>query len=121
MIVAQRDRNPYAVIDWEKCFQVSGCTHMHCTSEDILQWFLEDGLEFVTLSNYYPSVPWYPLASLRENFFKVRQPGYILGKEWKKDTLDINAEICGWQDKLALEGMVPPDVRRDCHRRGTTV
>jgi len=103
MIVAQRNRNPYAGIDWEKCFQISGCTHMHCTSADILQRYLDDGLEFVTLSNYYPSAPWYPLASLRENFFKVRQSGYIRGKEWKKDTLDINAEICGWQDKLTLK------------------
>ena len=104
MIISDgRNRNPYAGIDWAKCFRITGCSHMHCTSSEILKRYLDDGLEFATLSNYYPSVPWYPLASLRENFFKVRQTGYICGNDWRMDTLDINAAISGWQDKLAPE------------------
>ncbi len=102
-MMTERNRNPYAGINWEKCCRITGCTHMHCTSAEILKQYLNQGLGFATLSNYYPSAPWYPLAALRENFFKVRQTGYIRGEEWRKDTLDINAAIAAWQDKLAPE------------------
>ena len=98
-----RSRNPYAGIDWEKVPRISGCTHMHCVSADILQRYLDAGLEFATLSNYYPATPWYPLASLHENFFRIRQRGYIRGNVWHTDEIDLNAEILSWQDKLAPE------------------
>ena len=102
-MIPERNRNPYAGIDWEKCFQISGCTHMHCSSADILKQYLNAGLEFVTLSNYYPSVPWYPLAGLHENFYRIRQNGDIRENSWERDTLDINAAIRSWQDRLAPE------------------
>ena len=69
-----RNRNPYAGMDWKKVCPVAGCTHMHCVSAEILKRYLDAGLEFVTLSNYYPSAPWYPLGALRGNFFRIRQP-----------------------------------------------
>ena len=68
---SSRNRNPYAGVDWETTCRVSGCTHMHCVSADILKRYLDAGLELVSLSNYYPSMPWFPLASLRDGFFRV--------------------------------------------------
>ena len=99
----QRNRNPYKGIDWGKTCRVSGCTHMHCTSAEILRRYLESGLEFATLSNYYPSAPWYPLASLRENFTRIRQTGYVRDGVWQQDELDINAVIQTWKEKLPPE------------------
>jgi len=98
-----RNRNPYAGVDWKTTCRVSGCTHMHCVSADILKRYLDAGLELVSLSNYYPSMPWFPLASLQEGFFRVRQSGYLLGEVWHQDTLDINAVLAGWKEKLAPE------------------
>ena len=98
-----RNRNPYAGIDWGKVCRVTACTHMHCTSSGVLRQYLDAGLELVALSNYYPSAPWYPLASLRENFCRVRQHGYVRGAEWKRETLDVSAEIERWKDKLSPE------------------
>ena len=98
-----RNRNPYAGVDWQTTCRVSGCTHMHCVSSDILKRYLDAGLELVSLSNYYPSMPWFPLASLREGFFRVRQSGYILGNVWHQDTLNVNTAIAGWKEKLASE------------------
>ena len=99
----QRNKNPYAGIDWGKICRVTSCTHMHCTSAGVLKKYLDEGLELAALSNYYPSAPWYPLASLRENFFRVRQRGYVRGSAWLDETLDVNAEIGRWKDKLSPE------------------
>lgn len=101
-----RNRNPYAGVDWEKVNRITGSTHMHCVSAGTLRQYLDDGLEFATISNYYPSMPWYPLASLRENFTRIRQFGYIRGTEWKHEFLDTNAEIGRWKEKL------PPELRK---------
>lgn len=98
-----RNRNPYAGISWEKVCRVTSCTHMHCTSADVLKQYLDAGLELAALSNYYPSTPWYPLASLRENFCRVRQQGYVRGTTWHEDALDINVEIERWKGELSPE------------------
>ena len=58
----QRNRRPYAGVDWSTALQIKGTTHVHCTSQDDLDVILKRGIEFLTLSNYYPSAPWYPLA-----------------------------------------------------------
>ncbi|MBO4633696.1 MAG: hypothetical protein J5858_17410 [Lentisphaeria bacterium] len=98
-----KNSNPYAGIDWENVNRITGCTHMHCVSAEILKRYLDDGLEFATISNYYPSTPWYPLASLHENFFRMHQRGYIRNGVWHTGELDLNAELMSWQDKLAPE------------------
>lgn len=105
----QRNRNPYEGIDWNRVRQIAGCTHMHCTSAGTLNQYLADGLEFVTLSNYYPSAPWYPLSEIRENTFRCRQKGYITGNTWIKDTLDLNQTIAAWQKDLpeAIRSQLP--------------
>ena len=58
--VLPRNRRPYAGIDWAKAIQLHGTTHMH-QHNDVLQVIKERNIEFLTLSNYYPSAPTCPL------------------------------------------------------------
>ena len=51
-----RNRRPYSGIDWSKAFQLNGTTHMH-QYHDVLETIKEHKIEFLTLSNYYPSMP----------------------------------------------------------------
>ena len=57
--------------------RVQGCTHLHSETPEGIQRLLADGLEFFTLSNYHPSIPWWPLASMRENTPRFQMPSYI--------------------------------------------
>ena len=112
-----RNKNPYAGIDWEAVNRISGCTHMHCLSAETLKMYLDAGLDFATFSNYYPSVPWYPLASLREKFFRVRQTGYVRDGEWQQGELDINAAIQSWKEKLQKDRYNSEKPHRLCSSR----
>ena len=67
MSVKCRNRNPYANVDWQKAHRVQGCTHAHCQNAEIFSSFIEQGLEFATFSNYYPSAPTWPICDIYEN------------------------------------------------------
>ncbi len=54
--VKPRNRRPYSGIDWSKVIQINGTTHMH-QHADVLDTVKEHNIEFLTLSNYYPSMP----------------------------------------------------------------
>lgn len=97
----KRNPNPYKDVNWDSVIRVTGCTHMHCTNPVRLGKYIQEGLEFVTLSNYYPSTPWYPLANIRENTFKLKQPGYIFNGEVIKEELDIRKTVSQWSPELA--------------------
>ena len=64
-----RNRHPYQGIDWATAHQIRGTTHVHCTNQADLDEILKR-IEFLTLSNYYPSAPWYPLAKMTENYWR---------------------------------------------------
>ena len=51
-----RNRHPYQGIDWATAHQIRGTTHVHCTNQADLDEILKR-IEFLTLSNYYPSAP----------------------------------------------------------------
>ena len=46
----KRNRTPYTGINWEKALKITGCTHMHCTTQEMLDDFVSQGLEFATFS-----------------------------------------------------------------------
>ena len=71
MNTQERNRNPYQNIDWEKQIRVTGCTHVHCSTRKEFIHAMESGLEFATFATYYPSAPYYPASSIRENTFKL--------------------------------------------------
>ena len=51
-----RNRQPYQGVDWTTAHQIRGTTHVHCTTQADLDEILKR-IEFITLSNYYPSAP----------------------------------------------------------------
>lgn len=99
--------NPYQDVDWGKGAQIHGTTHMHCTTAKHLRNVLAQGMEFVTISNYYPSRPYYPLAEIRENQEQCGQQGGIKNGAYTKEYLDFN-EIIG---KYAAE--LSPEIRSE--------
>lgn len=66
----RRNRNPYSQIDWQNFHRLTGNTHMHCTNAEKLDYGLKVGIDFLTLSNYYPSAPWYPLEKMTVNYYR---------------------------------------------------
>ena len=60
-----RNRHPYKDVDWSTALQIRGTTHMHCRTQKELDIILKR-IEFLTLSNYYPSAPWWPLSKMTE-------------------------------------------------------
>ena len=61
-----RNPHPYQNIDWDNAFQIHTTTHGHAMTQPMLDRFLARGFELVTLSNYYPSAPYYPLDKICE-------------------------------------------------------
>jgi hypothetical protein len=75
--------NPYEGINWKKFRQVASTTHVHITDQDKLDKICRNlKLKHIPISNYYPSVPYYPPQSIRKNQFMVRQEfGTIYDRE----------------------------------------
>ena len=98
---APRNRRPYAGIDWANALQIKGTTHVHCTSQDDLDAILKRGIRFLTLSNYYPSAPWYPLANMTRNYWRLHHdfPVVVRGKR-TEGPFDWNAMVGQWAADL---------------------
>lgn len=95
------NRRPYTGVDWANAFQIRTTTHGHCDNQSRLDAYLARGFEFLTISNYYPSVPFCPVEDIREFQFHVRQdfPVVVRGKR-TDGPFDWNAIVSRWKDKL---------------------
>lgn len=80
--------NPYAGIDWKNQIRLQGATHMHCPTDELFQNALAEGLDFATFSNYYPSLPCCPAASMRKNTARMKLPYYVQNGKLVKQELD---------------------------------
>ena len=99
-----RNPNPYARTDWEKCERIRTTSHTHCTKPESLALILEKGYELLTLSNYYPSIPYYPLSSVRKNCFaRSQKHGIQYNGQYIEGPLDWNKIIAEWADTLPEE------------------
>jgi hypothetical protein len=98
-----RNRHPYKGIDWSTAHQIRGTTHVHCRDQAALDVILKR-IEFLTLSNYYPSAPWYPLAKMTENYYRVHHdfPVMVNGKR-EAGPFDWNAIVGSWRRELTPE------------------
>lgn len=112
--------NPYEGINWRKFQQVASTTHVHITDQDKLDKICMNlKLKHIPISNYYPSVPYYPPGAIRKNQFMVRQEfGTVYEKDnrpagsfkdgiYKEGPLEWNRIIMnsetGWYNKLPDE------------------
>ena len=98
-----RNRHPYKGIDWTTAHQIRGTTHVHCRTQAELDVILKR-IEFLTLSNYYPSAPWYPLAKMTENYYRVHHdfPVMVKGKR-VEGPFDWNKIVGDWIKDLSPE------------------
>ena len=98
-----RNRHPYKGIDWATAHQIRGTTHVHCKNQESLDVILKR-IEFLTLSNYYPSAPWYPLSKMTENYYRVHHdfPVVVNGKR-VKGPFDWNRIVGEWVKELPPE------------------
>ena len=102
-----RNRHPYQGIDWATAHQIRGTTHVHCKTQVDLDEILKR-IEFITLSNYYPSAPWYPLAKMTENYYRVHHdfPVMVNGKR-VEGPFDWNKIVGQWSKDL------PPELQKE--------
>ena len=98
-----RNRHPYRGIDWSTAYQIRGTTHVHCTNQEALDVILKR-IEFLTLSNYYPSAPWYPLSKMTENYYRVHHdfPVMVNGKR-VEGPFDWNRIVGKWIKELPAD------------------
>ena len=89
MSAAERNRNPYKDVNWQTNERIQGCTHMHCQNADIFSSYIEQGLEFATFSNYYPSTPTWPIRDIYENDARLKQASYLCNHKFVDEELDF--------------------------------
>ena len=105
--VERRNRHPYKGIDWATAQQIRGTTHVHCKTQDDLDAILKR-IEFLTLSNYYPSAPWYPLAKMTENYYRLHHDFPVMVKRQRVvGPFDWNKIVGQWIKDL------PPELQKE--------
>ena len=98
-----RNSNPYANVDWEKCYRIHTTNHIHAHVSEMSSFLetMKRGYDLLTLSNYYPSCPYYPLASVKKNSFAVSQAhGVMYKQKFLEGPLNWNEIIDEWKDDL---------------------
>ena len=102
--VPPRNRRPYAGLDWSKVIRVKTTSHGHCQSQWWLDQYLKRGFGLITMSNYYPSAPWWPLSKMTENYYRVHHdfPVVVNGKR-TDGPFDWNAIVGKWIKELPAE------------------
>lgn len=108
--IPPRNPMPYQGVNWESVQRVPTTSHGHMRTQATLDRAYEGGLRFLTISNYYPSAPWWPMEGIRKDQFRVRQEHGIMVKgKFKPGPFDWNTILqdptTGWADEL------PEDLR----------
>ena len=67
--VPPRNRCPYKGLDWTKVERIKTTSHGHCTSQKMLDAYLQRGFGLLTMSNYYPSAPYVPASKMTRNYY----------------------------------------------------
>lgn len=104
--------NPYSNVNWDKALQIRSTTHIHIINQAGMDRAAKLGYRHLPVSNYYPSTPYYPIESIRDGQFRVKQDWgvvkikngetqYIEGPIYWNDV--IMDEKTGWYDELPEE------------------
>ena len=76
---------------------------MHCKTQADIDVILRR-IEFLTLSNYYPSAPWYPLAKMTENYYRLHHDFPVtVAKKRVEGPFDWNKIVGQWIKELPQE------------------
>lgn len=60
-------RNPYANVLWESVHYIPSLSHTHLSNQTHLDTAYNHGIRHLAISNYHPSVPYYPLKDKFSN------------------------------------------------------
>ena len=102
-----RNRHPYKDVDWTTALQIRGTTHMHCKTQQDLDVILKR-IEFLTLSNYYPSAPWYPLSKMTEYYYRLHHDFPVMvARKRVEGPFDWNKIVGRWIKDL------PPELQKE--------
>ena len=101
-----RNRRPYSGLDWSKVVRIKTTSHGHAPNQWWVDQYLKRGFGLLTLSNYYPSAPWCPLAKMTENYYRVHHdhPVMVKGKR-VEGPFNWNRIIAPWKHTLSAEEM----------------
>ena len=98
-----RNRHPYKDVDWTTALQIRGTTHMHCKTQAELDVILKR-IEFLTISNYYPSAPWWPLSKMTENYYRLHHDFPVMVNGTRVNgPFDWNAIVGKWIKELPAD------------------
>ena len=99
-----RNRNPYKGLDWSKCHHVMTSTHAHCNNQKMLDCYLKHGFRFFTISNYYPSAPYYPAKDMTWNYYRAHHNHPVSVNGMRTDgPFDWNKIVSQWKNELPEE------------------
>lgn len=101
-----RNLNPYANVNWEECHRIRTANHVHVHTCDLPSFYetMERKYDLLTLSNYYPSRPYYPLSSVKKNSFAISQKNGVKYKDgFMEGPIFWNEIIKEWEEELGEE------------------
>jgi hypothetical protein len=100
-----RNRQPYAEVAWDTAHQVHTTSHCHFWRQSVLTKAYADGLRFITISDYYPSAPRYPLKDMvAGQYYVLQEHAGVVNGRLQAGPFDWSAIIqdpeTGWIDEL---------------------
>lgn len=101
---APRNPRPYSNVDWDSAIQIYTTTHGHVKNQSMLNKFLERDYEFLTISNYYPSAPYYPMSKMTRHYYRLHHDHPVMFRgTLTNGPFDWNAILKPWIDTLDEE------------------
>jgi len=97
----ERNRRPYTGLDWSKVIRIKTTSHGHSPNQWWVDQYLKRGFGLLTMSNYYPSAPWFPAAKMTENYWRLHHSSPVMVKGKRvKGPFDWNKIIGEWKGEL---------------------
>ena len=102
--VPPRNPRPYSGLDWSKVVKVKTTSHGHAPNQWWVDQYLKRGFGLLTLSNYYPSAPWWPLSKMTENYWRLHHNHAVMvnGKRVRMRSRDYN-KVVAWVNGTKAE------------------
>ncbi len=103
---AERSVNPYAAVDWHNSQQILTSTHMHGRTQRTHDRVYQRDVRFVTYSNYYPSIPHYPISEGKFDHYwssitdGMRKHGKVIDDPRNLQEIILDP-VTGWQGEVA--------------------
>lgn len=99
--VTPRNRRPYTGVDWQTAQLVNTTSHGHCLNQNMLDTYLKHNFGMISISNYYPSAPYVPGKTFRQNHYRLHHdfPVIVNGKR-TAGPFDWNKIVGPWAEEL---------------------